>query len=79
MSTPLEQWVEQAANIARPKQIVWCDGSSREREQMIETLVAEGQTFRLNEQTYPDCILSRSDPGDVARTEQLTFICTPIT
>jgi phosphoenolpyruvate carboxykinase (GTP) len=75
LSTPLEQWVEQAASFTRPKQIVWCDGSARERERMIEALVAEGRTFRLNEQTYPGCILNRSDPGDVARTEQLTFIC----
>jgi phosphoenolpyruvate carboxykinase (GTP) len=74
LSTPLEQWVEQAAGITRPKQVVWCDGS--EREQMIEALVAAGRTFRLNEQAYPDCILHRSDPSDVARTEKLTFICT---
>jgi phosphoenolpyruvate carboxykinase (GTP) len=76
VSTPLEQWVEEAARLTRPKQIVWCDGSSREREQMIEALLAEGRTVRLQERTYPGCILHRSDPGDVARTEQLTYICT---
>ena len=76
MSTPLEQWVEQVSRTTRPKQIVWCDGSEREREQMVETLLAEGRTVRLNEQTYPHCILHRSDPSDVARTEQLTFVCT---
>jgi phosphoenolpyruvate carboxykinase (GTP) len=42
---------------------------------MVETLVAEGRTVRLNERTYPNCILHRSDPSDVARTEQVTFIC----
>src|SRR5580704_12187828 len=42
---------------------------------MAETLVAQGRTVRLNESTYPDCILHRSDPSDVARTEQVTFIC----
>src|SRR5271169_1878469 len=42
---------------------------------MVETLVAEGHTVRLNEQTYPGSILHRSDPTDVARTEHLTFIC----
>jgi phosphoenolpyruvate carboxykinase (GTP) len=42
---------------------------------MIEILLAEGRTFRLNEQTYPGSILHRSDPGDVARTENLTYIC----
>ena len=75
MSTLLEQWVEQAAALTRPKNVVWCDGSSRERERMIETLVAEGRTFRLDDQAYPGGILHRSDPSDVARTEQLTFIC----
>jgi phosphoenolpyruvate carboxykinase (GTP) len=62
--------------VTRPKQIVWCDGSESEAQQMTEKLVAEGRTFRLNEETYPNCILHRSDPSDVARTEQVTFICT---
>jgi phosphoenolpyruvate carboxykinase (GTP) len=75
LSTPLEQWVEQAARLVRPKHIVWCEGSGREYQQMIETLLAQGSTFRLSERTYPDCVLHRSDPSDVARTEQLTFIC----
>ena len=43
---------------------------------MVETLLAEGRTVRLNEKTYPNCILHRSDPSDVARTESVTFICT---
>ena len=76
MSTPLELWVEEVARTTRPKQIIWCDGSDREREQMVETLLAEGRTLRLNEKTYPNCILHRSDPNDVARTEHLTYICT---
>jgi len=42
---------------------------------MIELLLAEGRTVRLNEVSYPDCILHRSDPTDVARTEHLTYIC----
>jgi phosphoenolpyruvate carboxykinase (GTP) len=75
LSTPLEQWVEQAARITHPRKIVWCEGSGREREQLLETLLAEGRTCRLNEETYPDCILHRSDPSDVARTEKVTFIC----
>src|SRR3954470_4157847 len=75
LATSLEQWVEQAAQVTKPSKIVWCDGSEQERERMVETLVAEGRTFRLNENSYPDCILHRSDPSDVARTEHLTFIC----
>jgi phosphoenolpyruvate carboxykinase (GTP) len=61
--------------MTRPKQVVWCDGSEGEAQQMVEKLLAEGRTVRLNEQTYPNCILHRSDPNDVARTEQITFIC----
>lgn len=75
MATPLEAWVEEAAQRTRPKQVVWCDGSEAEAQQMVEKLIAEGRTVRLNEQTYPNCILHRSDPSDVARTEQVTFIC----
>jgi phosphoenolpyruvate carboxykinase (GTP) len=75
LSTPLETWVEQAANLTRPKRVVWCDGAAREKEEMTEILLAEGRTVRLNGQTYPGSILHRSDPSDVARTEHLTFIC----
>ena len=75
MATRLEAWVEEAAQKTRPKQVVWCDGSEGEPQQMVERLIAEGRTLRLNERTYPNCILHRSDPSDVARTEQVTFIC----
>ena len=76
MSTPLEKWVEEVARTTRPKQIVWCDGSEREAQQMKEILLGQGRTYTLNEKTYPNCLLYRSDPSDVARTEELTFICT---
>src|SRR5260370_6618201 len=75
VATPLEEWVEKAALRTRPKEVVWYDGSEAEAQQMVESLVAEGRTVRLNEKTYPNCILHRSDPSDVARTEQITFIC----
>jgi len=75
LATRLEAWVEEAAQKVRPKQVVWCDGSESEAQQMVERLVAEGRTVHLNERTYPNCVLHRSDPSDVARTEQVTFIC----
>ena len=75
MGTPLDAWVEEAARKTRPKEVVWCDGSEAEAQQMVEKLIAEGRTVRLNDRTYPNCILHRSDPSDVARTEQITFIC----
>src|ERR1051325_6603141 len=76
MSTPLEQWVEEVSRTTRPQKIVWCDGSQREAQEMRDILLGQGRTYPLNEKTYPNCLLYRSDPSDVARTEQLTFICT---
>ena len=76
MSTPLEQWVESVARMTRPEQIVWCDGSQEEVTRIQQQMIREGHTLRLNEKTYPNCFLHRSDPSDVARTEKVTFICT---
>ena len=76
MSTPLEQWVESVARMTRPAQIQWCDGSEAEAARIEERLIQEGDTFPLNEKTYSNCLLHRSDPSDVARTEKITFICT---
>jgi phosphoenolpyruvate carboxykinase (GTP) len=76
VSTPLEQWVESVARMTRPAQIQWCDGSEKEASGILDRMVREGNTVPLNEQTYPNCYLHRSDPTDVARTEKVTFICT---
>ena len=76
MSTPLEQWVESAARLTQPGKIVWCDGSDGEAARIQEQMVREGHTVPLNDKTYPNCFLHRSDPSDVARTEKVTYICT---
>ena len=76
MSTPLEQWVESVARMTRPEEIVWCDGSEEENARIQQQMVRQGHTLELNEKTYPNCFLHRSDPSDVARTEKVTFICT---
>jgi phosphoenolpyruvate carboxykinase (GTP) len=76
VSTPLEQWVESVARLTRPARIQWCDGSEGEAARIDEQLIREGHTFPLNDKTYPNCVLHRSDPSDVARTEKVTFICT---
>ena len=76
MSTPLEQWVESVARMTRPERIVWCDGSEEEAARIQQQMVREGHTLPLNQKTYPNCFLHRSDPSDVARTEKVTFICT---
>jgi len=76
MSSPLEKWVEETERLTKPDRVVWCDGSEQEHERLVEQSVADGTFLKLNLKTYPDCYLHRSDPSDVARTEQVTFICT---
>jgi phosphoenolpyruvate carboxykinase (GTP) len=71
-----EKWVEEAAALTQPSRVVWCDGSKAEYDSLIEAMLRDGTLIRLNQHTYPNCYLHRSHPQDVARTEQLTFICT---
>ena len=73
----MEAWVEEAARLTKPDKVVFCDGSEAENRVILQQMLAQGDSFPLNEKTYPNCYLHRSDPSDVARTEQLTFICTP--
>jgi phosphoenolpyruvate carboxykinase (GTP) len=76
LSKPVEQWVEEVARLTQPDKIHWCDGSEQEDQKLMEQALAEGTFQRMNPQTYPNCYLHRSHPNDVARTEQVTFICT---
>ncbi len=73
----LVQWVADSARLMQPDDIVWCDGSSSERERLVEQAVKSGVLIPLNSRKRPGCYLHRSNPNDVARTEQVTFICTP--
>src|SRR5579863_7174448 len=73
----MEAWVEEAARLTKPDKIVYCDGSEAENQAILQEMLKKGDSFRLNEKTYPNCYLHRSNPSDVARTEHLTFICTP--
>ena len=72
----LATWVMETATHCNADSIQWCDGSGNEAARIDEQLIREGQTFRLNEKSHPNCLLHRSDPTDVARTEKITFICT---
>jgi phosphoenolpyruvate carboxykinase (GTP) len=71
-----EKWVNDVATLTRPSKTEWCDGSKAEYDRLIETMLRDGTLLPLNARTYPNCYLHRSHPSDVARTEQLTFICT---
>ncbi|HYS19192.1 MAG TPA: phosphoenolpyruvate carboxykinase (GTP) [Candidatus Binatia bacterium] len=71
-----QKWVSEAAGLTQPSRVVWCDGSKVEYDGLIEAMLQDGTLLPLNPRTYPNCYLHRSHPSDVARTEQLTFICT---
>jgi phosphoenolpyruvate carboxykinase (GTP) len=77
VATPLETWVDQAAKLTKPARVVYCDGSEAEYQRMIAEMLRSGNSLTLNEKTFPNCHLHRSSPNDVARTEHLTYICSP--
>ena len=68
-------WVEQVAELTRPDAIHWCDGTAAEYDALAQQLVDAGTFERLSEAKRPNSYLALSDPGDVARVEDRTFIC----
>jgi phosphoenolpyruvate carboxykinase (GTP) len=73
----IRRWVEEMAALCQPDSIHWCDGSEKEKETLTAQAVKEGILIPLNQQKWPGCYLHRSNPNDVARVEDKTFICTP--
>ncbi len=71
----LNEWVAESAALTRPDRIHWCDGSDAEYAGLLQQMQADGTLQPLNPQTHPGSWLHRSDPGDVARVEHLTFVC----
>ena len=71
----LIRWVEKMADLTQPAAIKWVDGSQAEYDGLCREMVDSGTFIKLNEEQWPGCFYARSDPRDVARVEERTYIC----
>ena len=72
-----QAWVREMAQLCKPDHVFWCDGSEEEKSYLTRLALDSGVLEELNQQTLPGCYYHRTHENDVARTEHLTFICTP--
>ncbi len=71
----LLKWVNKMADLCKPESVHWCSGSQQEADALFSLMLESGMCVKLNEDKRPNSYLFRSDPGDVARVESRTFIC----
>ena len=72
----LLDWVNEWAAICQPDNVYWCDGSEKENQRLMDKVVASGAAVKLDDKKRPGSYAFNSDPSDVARVENRTFICT---
>ena len=70
-------WVQEVSALTQPENTFWCDGSEGENEFLLDQACRQDVLIKLNDRKVPRSYLHRSNPNDVARVEQFTFICTP--
>ena len=70
-------WVQTRIDLLQPDKVVWIDGSKEQIQALKDEAVSTGEFIKLNEEKLPDCYFHRTNPNDVARVEDRTFICTP--
>ncbi len=70
------KWLDEMKELLQPDNVVWIDGSKEQTEELRAEAVRTGELFKLNQELLPDCYLHRTNPNDVARVEDRTFICT---
>jgi phosphoenolpyruvate carboxykinase (GTP) len=76
-NSALNKWVSEVADLCNPERVFWCDGSEEERRLLTAEAVTQGILTQLDQSKLPGCYYHRSNPNDVARVEQCTYICTP--
>jgi phosphoenolpyruvate carboxykinase (GTP) len=72
----VQTWVAEMVELCQPDHVYWCNGSEQEKEELTSQAVKSGVLIKLNQEKLPGCYLHRSNPNDVARVEDCTFICT---
>ncbi len=75
ISSKVEKWVKEWSDLCQPESIHWCDGSAEENQKLLDMMVKTGMAVKLNEAKRPSSYYFQSDPSDVARVENRTFIC----